>query len=90
MTCTVLAFITCAACATAKTPVDGNPPAPVFAVYPAKGLDPQETVEMLQGLFKSASIKADPAAEEIHVHTVPAEQSGIKASLDKMLTLIHI
>ena len=62
-----------------------NPPAPVFAVYPAKGLDPQVTVEMLQGLFKSASIKADPAAEEIHVHTVPAEQSGIKASLDKMI-----
>lgn len=62
-----------------------TPPVPVFAVYPAKGLDPQATVQTLQGLFITATIKADPTAEEIHAYAIPAVQEGIKASVEKMI-----
>ena len=62
-----------------------KPPEPVFAVYPAKGLDPQATVETLQGLFITATIKADPRAEEIHAYAIPAVQESIKASVEKMV-----
>jgi type II secretory pathway component GspD/PulD (secretin) len=61
-----------------------KPPEPVFAVYSGKRLDPQATVETLQGLFTAATIKADPTAEEIHAYAVPGVQEGIKASLEKM------
>ncbi len=66
-----------------KKPVP-PPPKPVFAVYPAKGLDPQATVEMLQSLFPSATIKADPTAEEIQANATPEIQAGILASVEKM------
>ncbi|HJN09335.1 MAG TPA: secretin N-terminal domain-containing protein [Pirellulaceae bacterium] len=61
-----------------------KPPAPIFAVYPAKGLDPEATVDTLQGLFNAATIKADPTAEEIHAYAAPATHEGIKTSLEKM------
>ncbi|MBM4000804.1 MAG: hypothetical protein FJ297_14910 [Planctomycetes bacterium] len=66
-------------------PPPPKPPEPVFAVYAAKGLDPAATVETLEGLFKSASIKADPKAEEIHAYAIPAIQEAIKVSIEKML-----
>ena len=56
----------------------------MFASYQAKGLDPQATVETLQGLFAAATIKADANAEQIHAYAIPTVQEGIKTSLEKM------
>ena len=64
-----------------------KPPAPIFAAYAAQGLDPQATEETLQQLFTTATIKADPTAEEIHAYAVPAVQQAIQASLEKMRTV---
>ena len=73
---------------TEPKPEDVPPAKPVFAVYPAKGLDPVATIETLQGLFGDARINADPNAEEIHVNAPPEVQAGVKSSLEKMLANI--
>ena len=63
-------------------------PKPVLAVYAINGLDADATVETLQALFSSGTIRADASAEEIHVYATPATQTGVKASVDKMLDAI--
>ncbi|WP_413430825.1 secretin N-terminal domain-containing protein [Crateriforma spongiae] len=60
-------------------------PKPVFATYPAPGLDGEATVETLQALFSSAQIRFDPNADEVHAHATPEMQKGIEASIQKMI-----
>ena len=58
---------------------------PVFATYPANGLDKQTSEEMLQALFSDAKIQFDAKADLIHVQAVPETQAGVKASVEMMI-----
>ena len=68
-----------------KPPKPNVAPQPVFTAYPIKGLDATATLETLQSLFSSATMKADPTAEELHVYAIPTLQTSIEASIAKML-----
>jgi type II secretory pathway component GspD/PulD (secretin) len=75
----------------AAVPVPSKPakpkpaPEPVFTTYPITGLDATATLETLQGLFSSATIKADPTAQELHVYAVPNVQTSVESSIGKMV-----
>ncbi len=62
-----------------------KPPTPVFATYPAPGLEPTATIETLRALFPTAQLQFDPNAEEVHSNATPSIQEGVKASLEKMI-----
>ncbi len=62
-----------------------KPPAAVFQTYPAPGLDPEATTEVLKLLFPAAAIKFDPQAAVIHCQAVPEVQAGVSASVAKLV-----
>lgn len=62
-----------------------KPPPPVFKTYPAPGLSPDATTEMLRELFPAAKVRFDPAAAVLHCQAPPDVQAGVAASLEQML-----
>jgi type II secretory pathway component GspD/PulD (secretin) len=61
------------------------PPAPVLATYPADGLDPKTTTDVLKALFPAATINFDPNAAVIHCQAPPDTQTAIEATLAKLI-----
>ncbi len=67
-------------------PPKPKPPIPpVFKTYPAPGLDPTATTEILTKLFPTAIIKFDPNANVLHCQAIPEVQAGVDASLTKLI-----
>ncbi|MGB0597683.1 MAG: secretin N-terminal domain-containing protein [Rubripirellula sp.] len=71
-----------------KPPPIVKPPEPVFTTYPAPGLDPVATTETLHELFPTAQLRFDPNADEVHANAIPAIQTAIKSSIEKMVANI--
>jgi type II secretory pathway component GspD/PulD (secretin) len=69
----------------APPPKPKPPIPPVFKTYPAPGLDPVATTEILTTLFPTATIKFDPNANVVHCNAIPEIQTGVEASVAKLV-----
>jgi len=66
------------------SPPVGPPPVPEMRVYSIAPADPKLLMEAVESLAPSAKVVLDEAADQLHVHAVPADHTMIEGVLEAM------